>query len=227
MTDRDYTAGLEGLQADMAEHQLRFSGVPTAEANRALAVDAIQRLAQQDAEAKQAQPAPPTVPAAIETTRERRTVNERQYLLKKEPDKSLLRQASPPEAWFLTHAEPRIMLLITKPEPGPLGAPSWRDRVLAVLSIHEHAASLRAAAEDPAVFAAQKRDVERMNPLERASLLKHLGISGISDLTPEFARAKAADLDRRYLTAMCDLLEASSAVFGDWKKDAPKKVQVG
>lgn len=211
----------------MAAHQRRFHGEADAESNRLLAVDAIERLEHELADAKpQAAPAPPVIEP--KTTREHKDVDGRGYVVKKEQgsDSTLVRRASPHEAWFLAHALPRIELLLTKGDAGPLGGASWRDRVLAAMSIQAHAASLRAAAEDPAVFEKQKRDVEKMSAIDRDQLFKTLGISGISDLTPGFARQKADELDRKYLGALCEVLEDSGSVFGDWKKDTPTKPTV-
>jgi hypothetical protein len=225
----DFEAGLDGLQNDMAEHQRRFRGEVTAESNRAMAVDAIQRLDNEQAESKPAPaPAVPMQQQPIESKLERREINGSSYLLKKEADTGqLVRKASKHEAWFLAHAMPRVALLMSKPESGPLGQPSWRARILAVMAIQAHAASLRAAADHPDAFAAQKRAIEAMQPLERAEILKAVGAAGISDLTVEFAKKKAVELDKRFLAALLKVLEESTAVFGDWKKDAPKKLQVG
>jgi hypothetical protein len=227
VSEQDYSAGLDGLQEDMAAHQRRFSGEPTAEANRLLAVDAIQRLENEDAEKKPAPLPAMQQQAAIAETRERREIGGRSYMLKKGADTTLVRKANQHEAWFLSHAMPRVQLLITKHDTGPLGQPSWRTRVLAVMAIQTHASSLRAAAEDPQAFAEQKLAIEQMPPLERAEVLKAIGADGISDLTPAFALKKAAELERKFLSSLCAVLEESSAVFGDWKKDAPKKLQVG
>lgn len=227
MEKPDYSGGLDALQADMAEHQRRFRGEPTAEANRSLAVDAIARLEREQSAQKPAPPPSPMQQQPIQTTRERKEIDGRKYLLKKSEDKTLIRKANGHEAWFLPRAQLRIALLLSKQDPGLRGMPSWRDRVMAALSIQMHATSLRAAAEDPEMFAAQKLDIERMQPLARAEVLKSIGASGVSDLTPEFARTKAAELERRFLAELLKVLEASSAVFGDWKKLPEKKIQVG
>jgi hypothetical protein len=69
----------------------------------------------------------------------------------------------------------RIDLLLTKMESGPLGAPSWHHRVLAILA------------------------------------LKYAG--------PALAATAGAQ--------MAELVEQSSAVFGDWRAEKPRRVQVG
>lgn len=225
---RDYEAGLDGLQADMAAHQHRIGKEVTAEANRALAQDAIEKLDRQaGSTAPEPGPVAPTIPIRPEVTREQRVLGERSYVVKKDTTADgqdlLLRKATAHEAWFLAHAMPRVALLLTKPESGPLGAPSWRDRVLAAMDIHSHAASLRAAAEDPTDFARQKRAIDTMPPLEKNRVLRALDIIATSELTPAFARKKADELDRKYLVTLCAILEDSCVPFGDWKKDAPTK----
>ncbi len=227
MEKPDYRAGLDGLQADMAEHQRRFRGEPTAEANRALAVDAIQRLENEQGDQKQQPAIEPMQQQPIVEKTERKQVGDTRYLLKKQQDNTLLRKANSHEAWFLPRAQARIALLLTKRESEIAGRPSWRDRVMAALSIQMHATSMRAAAEDPALFAEQKRDIERMQPLARADVLKSVGAENLSDLTPAFARRKAAELEKRFLAELLKVLEASSPVFGDWKKLPEKKLILG
>jgi hypothetical protein len=56
-------------------------------------------------------------------------------------------------------------------------------------------------------------------------LLKVLGLETISQLTPEYARAKAQELDRQYLAEFLEVLEASNALFGDWK-EPPKRPRI-
>lgn len=190
--DLDFHVGLESLQQDMAGHQRRVGSEPTAEANRRLAVDTIQRIEREDAEAK---PLPPPTVKPVEANHvadrhvgvERREGNHGRYLLSKSlVDDTKMRTASPPEHWFLTHAMPRAMLLMKKHDTGPLGQASWRSRTLAVMELHTRVSSLRLA-----------------NRLYEARML-----------------------ERRFMQEFLELLEASSAAFGDWKKDAPTRISV-
>jgi hypothetical protein len=186
----DVRAGLDNLQADMAAHQSRFRGEVSAESNRALAVDTVEKLERKMVdEAGRLQPNPTVVaPPPIEKSIERRDVDGKKYVVSKGPDTSpLLRKASESEHWFMTHAMPRVELLLTKLDTGPLGEPSWNQRVLAVMALKSQANGLQAG--------------------------------GLRDA--------AADLERRFMFELVQLLNASSATFGDWQKDAPKKVMVG
>lgn len=184
----DLRDGLDGLQEDMANHQRRFAGEATASKNQALAADAFQRL---ENELKEQKPVPanePAVQVPVEAKTERREVNGKGYLFSTSPDDDIgTRTATPAEAWFLAHALPRVELLLSKPESGPLGSPSWRDRTMAVLSLKSRVSGLRAA-----------------------------GLHGA-----------AAEADKRYVFELAQLLEASSAPFGDWRADPEKKIQVG
>lgn len=216
--DRDYHEGLDGLQADMAEHQRAFRGEVTAESNRQLAAAAIERLEKENADRKpEPAPPPPPAPPVIPITA-RKDRDGRQYIMRKEADRgSLLRKASPVEAEFMVKAQTRIEKLLTLRDSGPLGAASWRDRVLAVMSTKAKASSWKAAADAPEQLAHSRATLQHDQ-----KLLKVLGLETISQLTPEFCRAKAAELERQYLAEFLQLLEDSNALgFGDWKNDAP------
>jgi hypothetical protein len=175
------------MQADMAEHQRRFQGETTAISNQALAADAFQRLENELAEAK---PIATTKPESIQVPPEeyRREINGQQYkLTTSRCDDVLSRKASPAEAWFIEHAMPRVEMLLTKLETGPLGQPSWNQRVMGAFAFKAKANDLKAT----------KR--------------------------PELA-AEAELLERQFVFQLMEVLEASNATFGDWKKDAPKKL---
>jgi len=137
----DLSEGVEGLREDMALHQRRFSGEVTDSANHALAAEAIVRLEREQADAK---PVPiASAPEPMPAT-ERREVNGRAYTVQREAvDTTKIRKASPEEHRFLTHALPRIELLLTKHDRGPMGQPSWHERTMAVLEIKSRVAGLR------------------------------------------------------------------------------------
>lgn len=186
--ERDMNAGLEALQADMAAHQRATGREVTARANQHLAAEAFQRLERQLDD--RAAPAAPAAPTPIEAKRETREVDGRRYTFSTSPnDDVALRTATPAEAWFLEHALPRVELLLSKKDTGPLGQPSWEQRTLAVLALKQHSLALSASGK------------------------------------PEY-RDQAELLDRRYMLELTELLEASNATFGDWKKDAPTKLVV-
>lgn len=130
-TKPDYFEGLDGLQEDMAAHQRRFSGEVTAEANRKLAAEAIERLEKEQADAKSIAvdvPPPDMTAKKIDT----KTIEDRTYTITREADNpSEGREANDHERWFLAHMVPRIQLLLAKWDRGPLNSPSWAERVLA------------------------------------------------------------------------------------------------
>jgi hypothetical protein len=129
---RDYEAGLDGLQADMAEHQRRYVGEVTASKNQSLAREAIERIERQDRES--AATAPEARPQAPLVTSERREVDGRTYIMDREPDRTpMFRSASEFEQQVLQRAEPRIQRLMSEDDSGPLGSPSWRARTLAAM----------------------------------------------------------------------------------------------
>ena len=141
----DQHEGLDGLQADMAAHQARFRGEVTAESNRALAATEIERAERINAEAKE--PAPvvaDSAPAPDVDSCERRDVDGKRYIVsKRTTDDTLTRSATPAEQWFMEHAMPRIELLLTKLDTGPMGQPSWNQRVMAVIELKSREPGLR------------------------------------------------------------------------------------
>jgi hypothetical protein len=186
----DLLAGLDGLQGDMAAHQARSGGHVTAEANRTLAADAIERLDRQMAEeAGRIQPKQPELVAPpVDQGNETRDIEDKRYLISKaQADDVKLRNASPAEAWFLAHAMPRVELMLSKLDTGPLGEPSWNQRTMAVMAVKERSVAARTS-----------------------------NMIGLAD-----------DLDRRFTFELMQLLEDSTRVFGDWKKDPERRIQVG
>jgi hypothetical protein len=157
----------------MAAHQSRFRGEVSAESNRALAVDTVEKLERKMVdEARRLQPAPVEVaPAPIEKSIERRDVDGKQYVVSKGPDDSpIMRKANESEHWFMVHAMPRIELLLTKLDTGPLGEPSWHTRVLAVMALKTQAAGLKAGGLHDAAADLEKRFVlELMTLLESSN----------------------------------------------------------
>jgi hypothetical protein len=214
------------VRGDMAEHQKRFGREVTDGANAALLNVELEKLdnMRRDMRTSSGDVAMPTTEATAPrpTTIERKTVDGREFLLKTEVDRPLLRKANEFEAWFLSHAMPRMEKLMSLPERGILGAPSWRERVMAIMAIRNQATAWTAAAEAPAELLKSRHQIEKDQ-----TLLKKMGLETISELTPAFARAKAQALNERYVNELCLLLEESNALgFGDWKADPEKKVTV-
>ena len=198
MADLDLHVGLDGILGDMSDHQRRTSQEVTAEANRTLAADLIQRMDREESEAKPAPAPKPKLklpdpvepnhvrPALIGGT-EKREGKHGQYIVNKSlVDDTKFRKANEAEHWFLSHAMPRAAMLLEKRETGPLGQVSWRDRTLAVMELHTRVGALRMA----------NRHVE------------------------------ASMLERRFMHELLELLEASSAAFGDLKRDVPARISV-
>lgn len=181
----DLREASDAMQADMAAHQRRFAGEVTASLNQALAADFFQRFENERADSKPAPAIEPPAQQPVEAKTERCEVDGKSYLVSTAPGDDIdTRPPTPAENWFMTHAMPRIELLLTKQETGPLGQASWATRTLAVLDLQSRANGLRAAN-------------------------KH---------------AEADELSRRFMFEIVDLLEASTAPFGDWKKDPERKI---
>lgn len=181
----DFAGAVEVLQQDMREHELRHVGECHASRNQSMAVDAVTRL-EREQEDRRPVPSDPA-PTPAEHRRERREGEHGAYLIDRAPiDDTKVRQATPAEAWFMAHAMARVELLLSKMETGPLGQPSWNQRVLAVMELRSRVPGLR-----------------------------HAG-----------RHDEAAELEKRYTFELLELLEASTATFGDWKADAPKTLSV-
>lgn len=129
--ERDYRAGLDSLQEDMANHQRRYTGEVTTRANEKLAVETIERLEKMHADERPAPPPSHTpAPPPFETEK---TIEDRTYTFKNEADTPMFRTASQFEHDVMRHAMPRIQLLLSKMDSGPLGSPSWNQRTLAAM----------------------------------------------------------------------------------------------
>lgn len=134
MSDRDYRQGLDGLQSDMANHQRRFNGGDvTSRANEKLAIETIERLEKQDLAAAGTPQPLEQIPQTPQHETRQVEVDGRRYTLDKAPDRNTYRTASEFEAQVMAHAEPRIKLLMSKLDEGPLGTPSWRTRTLSAM----------------------------------------------------------------------------------------------
>jgi hypothetical protein len=161
--DEALRVGLDGIQADMAEHQRMTGREVTGEANRQLAADTFGQVEGLITVHSDAEPSPaPAAPAPeIADTRAVTVVTARsghEYTQLREPDAT-----APARAVAMTHRERhavvkamrRLHLLLLCPDSGPLGQPSWRDRALAVMALN--ADPVRFAAELDALLEASVR----------------------------------------------------------------------
>lgn len=179
--ERDYAGAVDALQRDMRKHQVQFAPEVTADANKKLASETIERLEKQHAEPQPAALVPAPAPArAVEI----KSVEDRKYTIDVAPDRPMYRTATQFEHDVLRHAQPRIALLLSKLESGPLGAPSWQVRTLSAMYF-------------------------KVKSLEAIK-------SGRSDIAEHYEQAFQLDL--------AELLEASNASFGDWRKSAPARI---
>lgn len=132
--ERDYAGAVDALQGDMARHQRQFAPEVTATANQKLAVETIERLEKQDADEKPlAEGAGNATQPPLPPINEKRDVDGREYTLNRAPDVPMYRTASQFEEQVMAHAKPRIQLLMSKMDSGPLGSPSWQQRTLAAM----------------------------------------------------------------------------------------------
>ncbi len=140
----DELAAVDALRNDMALHQRNHVGEVTDSKNHGMAAEAIARIEREQAEVKPA-PAQADHPELHPVTAERREGKHGNYLLSTSAtDDVKHRTATPAEHWFLTHAMPRVELLMSKLETGPLGQPSWMQRTFAVMELQSRVSGLRA-----------------------------------------------------------------------------------
>lgn len=153
----DLSHAVDALREDMALHQRAHAPEVTDSRNHTLAANALARL---EIEQRDAKPAPVVEPEIVEIPATmRREINGHEYVVGKSPaDQTKVRKANAAEHRFLTHALPRIELLMTKLDTGPLGEPSWHQRTLAVMELKRRVPDLlragyyQAAAETDARF---------------------------------------------------------------------------
>lgn len=131
--ERDYAGGVDALQADMARHQRQFAPEVTATENQKLAIETIERLEKQDADRPLSADAGGATQPPLPPVNEKRSVDGREYTLDRAPDRPMYRTATQFEEQVLKHAQPRLALLMTKEDTGPLGSPSWKMRTLSAM----------------------------------------------------------------------------------------------
>jgi hypothetical protein len=127
----DLTSVRDDLEADMAAHEAR-RGEVHADRNRALAADALRQLERERAGEKPVQ-ADHNITNAPAREVQHKDIDGKRYTLDKAPDKPMFRTASEFETNVLKHAQPRLAMLMSKQDSGPLGTPSWRAKTLAAM----------------------------------------------------------------------------------------------
>lgn len=137
----------------MAKHERMFGGEVHASRNESLAADALRELDRARAEAVRVAHAEPVEQPEFQSyTRE---LNGQKYTIDKAPDVTpMYRSATDFERNVLAHAMPRVRLLLSKPESGPLGTPSWRQRAMAAFyfKIKSHEAATSNRPDDANIF---------------------------------------------------------------------------
>ena len=120
----------------MRAHEAR-TGEVHATRNQAMAAEALEQYEreQRDRNATATRPpdSGPVGSLPIERTVEKRETDRGAYTITREADAPMFRTASEFEANVLKHAQPRIELLLSKQDSGPLGTPSWRAKTLAAM----------------------------------------------------------------------------------------------
>lgn len=197
MADRE---ALDLLLGDMAGHQTLTGRETTPTRNQALAAEVFERL---DRKAQEPKPAAPVVADAPDPNEPKLSDIEA-----KKRGFRILRGDKVPEGAPLVldgktleryeKVSERVQLLLSKPERGPLGQPSWRERVLAVQSLQFTGRSVR----------------------EIDAVRKAFGMKIASVHARSGGRASAA-------LAISMIVELSNEVFGPWWAEQPKPVVVG
>lgn len=164
----DLREGLDGLQSDMADHQRRFRGEVTADANQRLAVETVERMDRMRANTAPAPSLAGMSPPPIEESTEMRDGKHGRYVVDKGPDAPLAtRPPSQVELDYFVHAIHRIRFLLTKVESGPLGSASWSQKTMAVLDRRAKALDFRRAGNRD-----RAAELDRRYVLELTALLE-------------------------------------------------------
>lgn len=198
MADRE---ALDLFTADMAAHQLATGRMPTPGQNQAMAAEVFERLDQKAADVapKVVADAPAGAEESLRTRHGAVPIERDGYrVLRGENLPVVTVKMGPRTLERYEKIRRRVKLLLTKTESGPLGAPSWAERMWAALSLKVTGRSEREVVA-----------VGRLFGLELAIVHQHQGGARSSSL------------------AVLRLVEESSAVFGAWDADPPKKVMVG
>jgi hypothetical protein len=191
---------------DMAAAQERAGAIPTPTENADLVAQAMNRLENKVAEATPA--AADVVDPRPEETEAQRKARELGWELTRDSapaaDDADLVEPPAAQTTLYERMNARVELLLTKQDPGLLGAPSWAQRVEDVVRFkYEHMPRPIGLIRDP---------------------LTGKPIKAVYD------KAELGRHRRRYTAMLVQVLEESSAVCGDWKKPpaaAPITVDLG
>lgn len=122
----------ESFLEDMADHQRRYQGqLPTTRANEELVTETLNRLENERAEA------PPDEPLEVSTEEPEAKVaaeaKEKGWSVLRAPEGGIVIPHTATERIFSERAGARLDFLLRQKETGPLGQPSWEQRVMAVM----------------------------------------------------------------------------------------------
>jgi hypothetical protein len=120
------------LEQDMARHEREVNGTEVhAARNATLAAEAL-AIAER---MRESTPVAHAETSSPQTFTQRRELNGHTYVIDKAGSSVdvAFRTTTEFERNVLKHAQPRIALLLSKPDEGPLGQPSWRTRTMAAL----------------------------------------------------------------------------------------------
>ncbi len=138
----DLREAVDALREDMALHQRHTGKLATDASNQALAVSAIVEYEKRVEPAPIAQPVE-TRPVPVGT--EVKEIDGKRYIVDHGPDAPMFRTATDFESQVLARATPRLELLLSKRDSGPLGTPSWSAKVMAAMYFKVKSLEARAA----------------------------------------------------------------------------------
>lgn len=151
MADRE---ALDLFLGDMASHQAAHVGETTPSANQSMAAELFERMDQKRADAERAIKTPASMaadpfpagadrPSRVEAIKRGFEFKDESQLPEEKPIEKVWSQR---DVKRYEKVQRRVALLLTKDESGPLGAPSWRARVMAVMALKYAKPELRATA---------------------------------------------------------------------------------
>lgn len=138
----------DDLERDMALHEINHGdGEVHAARNQAIAAQALEQFERERAALTTVKPdVHGSTP--IERSVESRDVDGKKYTVTREADTApMFRSASEFEAQVIKRAQPRIDLLMSKLDSGPLGTPSWRNKTLAAMYFKVKSLEAKAAGQ--------------------------------------------------------------------------------
>jgi hypothetical protein len=149
MADRE---ALDLFLGDMAGHQAQFVGETTPSANQSMAAALFEQMDQKRADVAGRLVSAPAAadPAPADERPSRVEAAKRGFEFKDEsqlPDEKPIADVwSQRDVQRYEKVQRRVALLLSKDESGPLGAPSWRARVMAIMALKYAKPELRVTA---------------------------------------------------------------------------------